>query len=127
MPLPIFYLEFQKHHGREPKPSEMTLQQRRALRECLIQNRNKAQRNRDFGIEEFREAFKNLPADDPNTWHEILKKIPKQERKNLLMLIMRKTPKEVLRIAQQFFDNQDTDVEYWEYIIRETVGLGPEK
>jgi len=102
----------------------MSLQQRRALRNCFIQNRDRAQHNRNlYDIEQFREICERDPINDPNWWHEILKEMPEPERTQFLKLIMERTPKEIFKLAQQFFNSLDTDVEYWECMIRECIGI----
>ncbi len=39
MPIPVFLLEFLTTHGRDPRPSELTLDQRRQLRRCATLSR----------------------------------------------------------------------------------------
>ena len=121
--LPVFYLEFRVRNGRDPLPSEMTAHERRLLRKAATRNRDLAQQRRDAGIDELCEAFRRLDISDPTCFHDIVEAMHEPQRSDFLRLTMKETPERVLELAQQYFTLQDTDVERWERLLLESVGV----
>jgi hypothetical protein len=109
MPLPVFFLEFLDAHGRNPRPQEMTVHQRRAMRKCCQQNREAAKR-----VVGYRQALERIEA-DPETLHEVISALQK--------MLMREGAAAVTEQARLALAGSDGDVEHWDRLLRDCVGL----
>ena len=119
MPIPIFFIRFRKKHGRNPRPDELTLGQRRSLRNCCIQNRDRA-----LQWAAYMKIVNELEV-NPKKWHDVLAETPEPTRSMLLRQILEHGPEELVhRMRSVFGDVQvDVDPERWKRVLRESVAL----
>lgn len=125
MPIPIFFIEFKQEHARNPLPHEMTVQERAALLECCLFNRNQCVKNAFLllGLREIAEAVDK----DPNAWFDLLESEPNLERRaELENVIATKgiafARGEVQRQIEQL-ETLDCNWGYWDKVMHESVGL----
>lgn len=80
MPLPIFLLEFLDKHGRNPRPDELTRNERRILLRCCVENieRDASIESGIASIDEYieqlkqqRQALVDLKP-DTDRWHDLI-------------------------------------------------------
>ncbi len=119
MPIPIFYLEFRKEHGRNPRPQEMTVDQRRSLRRCCMENLE-----RDMKVVEAREELNKLVA-EPEYWHKLLAELPEGEYRREVMRSFMEDRDAFVARARKALESQSADPDHWQALIRESVGLAP--
>ncbi len=122
MPLPVFYLEFRKQHGRDPTPAELTLKQRRHLLKCCQANRARAESHKEIAAE-LERKIQELSG-DPSAWHEALRELAEPERTQLLRLIMTEGPEAVLEFVRVRMSSLlDGSEGHWDQVIHDSVGL----
>ena len=123
MPLPVWYLEFKKEHGREPAPNEMRGDQRRILRECCVENLERARRGQERRIA-WEEVLAKIEA-DPTTWHEIREELELFGYSRAFMeMLMREGPDALLKRVREAVEFLDGGApEHWERVLRDVVGL----